>query len=343
MQRIGESRWSPLELCYWPEQGALPARGKEYPELGYKRLRDRPPKAQQQQQQPVARVIKRGGVIAKRGRSTALSALQEEQLRDLVDAAGRRVQPQTYMQRPDRIFNMDETGFQTECHERVLATTGAKHVFQSAASNSLGAATHAWPGVQRMAASCQLTGFVYAGKQLSHSALGAIHFYPQSSIILKKGTHMMDGRLFPKLFPKQIPGGVSRTNRALLVLGGHASRFSNNTKEAARVHGFDLVILPAQCTSFLQPWDQLFGSVKAHYQKLLGHADFLAGAEGFNPSPSQIISLVDTAMHYSVGFSMQPLQQAYEKTGLYPPNKDNIIAAATASMEGGKQQPAFEP
>ncbi|KAJ9534290.1 hypothetical protein QJQ45_007037 [Haematococcus lacustris] len=42
MQRIGESRWRPLELCYWPDQGALPAKGKEYPGLGYKRLRDRP-------------------------------------------------------------------------------------------------------------------------------------------------------------------------------------------------------------------------------------------------------------------------------------------------------------
>ncbi|KAJ9505630.1 hypothetical protein QJQ45_008486 [Haematococcus lacustris] len=47
--RIGESRWRPLELCYWQEQGALPAKGKEYPGLGYKRLRDKPPKAQEQQ------------------------------------------------------------------------------------------------------------------------------------------------------------------------------------------------------------------------------------------------------------------------------------------------------
>ncbi|KAJ9525091.1 hypothetical protein QJQ45_017350 [Haematococcus lacustris] len=48
MQRNGESKWRPLELCYWPEQGKLPAKGKEYPGLGYKRLRDKPPKAQQQ-------------------------------------------------------------------------------------------------------------------------------------------------------------------------------------------------------------------------------------------------------------------------------------------------------
>ncbi|KAJ9519151.1 hypothetical protein QJQ45_007713 [Haematococcus lacustris] len=32
-------------------QTALPAKGKEYPVLGYKRLRDKPPKAQQQHQQ----------------------------------------------------------------------------------------------------------------------------------------------------------------------------------------------------------------------------------------------------------------------------------------------------
>ncbi|KAJ9531053.1 hypothetical protein QJQ45_000932 [Haematococcus lacustris] len=51
MQRIGESKWRPLELCFWPEQRALPAKGKEYPGLGYNRLRDKPLKAQQQQQQ----------------------------------------------------------------------------------------------------------------------------------------------------------------------------------------------------------------------------------------------------------------------------------------------------
>ncbi|KAJ9518202.1 hypothetical protein QJQ45_010164 [Haematococcus lacustris] len=54
MQHIGESRWRLLELCHWPDQGALPAKGKEYPSLGYKRLRGKPPKAQQQQQPAAA-------------------------------------------------------------------------------------------------------------------------------------------------------------------------------------------------------------------------------------------------------------------------------------------------
>ncbi|KAJ9519534.1 hypothetical protein QJQ45_000631 [Haematococcus lacustris] len=49
LQRSGESKWRPLELCRWPHRGAAPAEGKEYPGLGFKKLRDRAPKAQAQQ------------------------------------------------------------------------------------------------------------------------------------------------------------------------------------------------------------------------------------------------------------------------------------------------------
>ncbi|KAJ9519245.1 hypothetical protein QJQ45_017910 [Haematococcus lacustris] len=64
MQRIGKSKWHPLELSWWPEQGALPAKGKEYPGLGYKRgpaqmealVRDKGADKPQPQPQPQAPV-----------------------------------------------------------------------------------------------------------------------------------------------------------------------------------------------------------------------------------------------------------------------------------------------
>ncbi|KAJ9532119.1 hypothetical protein QJQ45_003829 [Haematococcus lacustris] len=49
LQRAGESRWRPLELCRWQHRGRLPAQGKEYPALGFKQLRERAPKAKAQQ------------------------------------------------------------------------------------------------------------------------------------------------------------------------------------------------------------------------------------------------------------------------------------------------------
>ncbi|KAJ9524467.1 hypothetical protein QJQ45_019582 [Haematococcus lacustris] len=50
-----ESKWRPLELCRWPRRGRLPAKGKEYPALGFKKLQDRAPKALAEQ--PLAQLI----------------------------------------------------------------------------------------------------------------------------------------------------------------------------------------------------------------------------------------------------------------------------------------------
>ncbi|KAJ9519778.1 hypothetical protein QJQ45_013455 [Haematococcus lacustris] len=45
LQRAGESKWRPLELCRWKDRGTAPAEGKEHPGLGSKKLRDRAPAA----------------------------------------------------------------------------------------------------------------------------------------------------------------------------------------------------------------------------------------------------------------------------------------------------------
>ncbi|KAJ9508317.1 hypothetical protein QJQ45_011827 [Haematococcus lacustris] len=46
LQRIGESRQFPIELCQWDDLEALPAMGEEY-QQGYKRVNDRLPKGRQ--------------------------------------------------------------------------------------------------------------------------------------------------------------------------------------------------------------------------------------------------------------------------------------------------------
>ncbi|KAJ9529833.1 hypothetical protein QJQ45_022244 [Haematococcus lacustris] len=46
LQRIGESRQRPIELCRWDDLGALPPLGKEY-QQGYKLVNDRLPKGRQ--------------------------------------------------------------------------------------------------------------------------------------------------------------------------------------------------------------------------------------------------------------------------------------------------------
>ncbi|KAJ9512413.1 hypothetical protein QJQ45_012983 [Haematococcus lacustris] len=251
---------------------------------------------------------------------------------------------QTYLERPDRVFNADETGFQPQSNERVLAETGSKHVFQAAAANPKHSITCvAWGSADGQVLA---PNYINAGTMLTANALGGVRFFPNSAIILKPKTHMMDGSVFPKLLvsmAKQVPGGVSIRNRVLLILDGHASRFSADTKGTAAALGFDLLILPGQCTHFLQPWDQLFSSVKASHGKLVSGAAQLAGSGGFRPTLPQRISMIDSALHFSVGFSREPLKRAFAKTGLYPPNKEQLLAAAKASIQGGKGMATLAP
>ncbi|KAJ9506592.1 hypothetical protein QJQ45_004028 [Haematococcus lacustris] len=75
MERIRKSKWRPLEL-------ELPAKGKQYPELGYKRLRDKPPKAQQQQQQQQPMALRRAEQGALPAKGKEYPGLGYKRLRD---------------------------------------------------------------------------------------------------------------------------------------------------------------------------------------------------------------------------------------------------------------------
>ncbi|KAJ9532476.1 hypothetical protein QJQ45_010504 [Haematococcus lacustris] len=261
------------------------------------------------------RVISRGGTLPKQGRPTVLVPAEEKWLVSMVKGSQEQGQGVTKL------------------------ALLAKHVFQAAAANDKQSLTCvAWGSADGQVLA---PNYISAGTMLTADALGGVAFFPDSAIILKPGTHMMDGQLFPKLLvsmARQIPGGVSKRNRALLLLDGHGSRFSSETRDTAAALGFDMLIFPGQCTHFLQPWDQLFSSVKASHGKMVAGAAFHAGAEGFSPKLPQRISMVDSALHLSVGHSREPLKRAFAKTGLFPPNKKQMLEAAASSIKSGKQK-----
>jgi hypothetical protein len=60
-------------------------------------------------------------------------------------------------------------------------------------------------------------------------------------------------------------GGVSPTNRFLMVLDGHTSRVGDAAREQARRLGFDVLLMPGGMTAILQVMDQLFGAMKTDY------------------------------------------------------------------------------
>jgi hypothetical protein len=65
----------------------------------------------------------------------------------------------------------------------------------------------------------------------------------------------------------------------------------------------------------------------------VGHS----GEAELKPCLSQVISIVDAALYYSVGFSKASLAHTFHKTALFPPSKEQMLQTAKALTAEGKQ------
>jgi hypothetical protein len=256
----------------------------------------------------------------------------------------------TYRDNPSRIINLDETLYQLSMLDgkvivrrekgRARVVASPKHRMSMtivAAGNAKGEVL--------------APNYIYQGTYLTH-VLGATKHFSGLAVHASPASHMMTGAIFPlyiKQLKRQISGGVSPSNRVLLIFDGHASRKSTETAAAAKAMGYDILIMPPQCTDFLQPWDQVFGSFQAALRHLTGSTRTEAADRdcSYNPARAEPFSLADYAMHASVGAGDGKLQRAFAKTGLWPPCSAAATTAAdkttTAPGEaslGGSKHPA---
>jgi hypothetical protein len=224
---------------------------------------------------------------------------------------------------------------------------GAAHVYSAAAKYDKLSTTAI--AVSTAAGQVLPPVYISKGQYATHNVLQHCTRYPQSAIMYKPESHMVDGEVFIKLMEHLttiIPGGVGKDNRVLLILDGHSSRTSWGVKQRAFQLGFDLLLMPPNATHLLQPLDQVFNSVKARFGEVLQMAasDSVGRGEAeFNPPLSQLLGLVDYSIATTIGITPPkgptPLQHAFNKCGLWPPTKEGLLAAAAVSLSTDSRPP----
>lgn len=138
------------------------------------------------------------------------------------------------------------------------------------------------------------------------TCLGMVRNYKPENLLSTKTTYMQ-----PLKSVHRLPAGATKSTLD----------FSYDAVVEARKLGFDMFILPGNCTNFLQPWDQCFGAVKAHYSKL--YAAKIMEDQGDKPlCRSEWVGLVDHAMWNACSDSKDLLKNAFKKTGLWPPDRE---------------------
>lgn len=174
----------------------------------------------------------------------------------------------TYAQRPDRIGNADETGWQRQtAMEKGVMEKGTKASYRPVSESKESLTQFCWgtaegkvlPPMYILKGTCPTKNY------LQNTS------YAGSAVMMKAQSHFIDSDLMTKLLghlADTVPGGVSKKNRFLLILDGHESRMGLEFITKAKELGFDVVVFPGKCTHFLQPWDQCFGAVKQRYKTL---------------------------------------------------------------------------
>jgi hypothetical protein len=248
----------------------------------------------------------------------------------------------TFRQCPERIFNLEEAGLQRQAthNTRVVAARGQKTVFMPMDSNKESATMIA---IGSADGTVLPPAYIMKGKCLMSNYMGKCEHFPQSAVYMKPETHMMDGQVWIKFLQylsRQIPGGVSKKNMALLVVDGHESRISLEGIEEALALGFHVVVLPGNATHFMQPWDLCFGAFRRAYSRLFTERCSTSFKSKLD-RPTWI-SLVDSALYNT--FSKRPmrLKEAFQKAGLVPQSLEQTRTAAKATLEQEVPKPTVD-
>lgn len=123
-------------------------------------------------------------------------------------------------------------------------------------------------------------------------------------------------------FARSVPGGVSPTNRHLLIFDGHGSHVAVTTIEEARMLGIDLLTLLAHTSHKLQPLDvSVFFPFKTYFK--YERAAWMAKYPGIEIKKAELAELSSKSLQKAL--SSSNIIGGFKRTCIWPINLDALV------------------
>lgn len=223
--------------------------------------------------------------------------------------------------KPQNIYNVDETGFQTDIgSQRIFCRRGLRNPHKTVASST--------KTMYTVQVCCSAIGeflpmyIVFKGKHLYENWCNG---GPDNARYNCSPSGWMETEQFYEWFQKVFVSGTSQLDGAkLLIFDGHSSHISPQVVQLAVENNIELLCLPAHTSSILQPLDVgVFKTVKAAWRKCL--REYYDQTRYSNVDkrvfPSLLKRLVDQG-----SFSRGNAVSAFEACGIVPLNRSKITA-----------------
>ncbi|XP_050706357.1 tigger transposable element-derived protein 6-like [Eriocheir sinensis] len=219
------------------------------------------------------------------------------------------------MERPECIWNLDETGFPLDPSKaKTIGTKGAKTVRITSGSNRENIS---------VLATCCADGtsldplIIFKGKNMQSSWVGT-DALPETQYAVSESGWMT--RVIFEDFFKSFVEKTKDIRPILLILDGHLSHTSLATVELAKQENISIIKLPAHCTDLLQPLDvACFAPLKSYYDSALMRYVHQTGAR----APLQKRGFVNMLCQvWKEGLSPENIKAGFYATGIHPLNPE---------------------
>ena len=222
---------------------------------------------------------------------------------------------QTHSLTPDRIWNMDETGFQiTGRLQKVLARRGSRNVHKIQAGDSQQHVTL----VPTISAGGTYIPpmFIFKGVRVIPTLLqGAL----AGSVMAFTETGYMRENVF-RQYVEHFARSIPSVRPVLLMMDGHASHIDGDSVKFCHANGIILFALPPNTTHILQPAEIPFRKLKSEFDKACDHyRQINNGAQVTKETFAQVLSKA-----YLETYIPSAIIKAFAKTGTWPVNPEAI-------------------
>lgn len=229
--------------------------------------------------------------------------------------------------RPDRVWNMDESGFPTVPTkvQKLLAEKGSKRVGQMSTQER---GTNITVAVAVNAAGQKIPPF-FLFKSINHQSR-FMYLASKDSVSASNSSGWMQQKEFLLFMKHFIDRSHARKDSpTLLLLDNHTSHLSVQAIDLAIEHGITMLSFPPHCTHKMQPLDRgVFKVVKALYMEK--HAAWMKMNAGTEFELHHAPPLIEKSL--DEGATPHNIKKAFETTGVYELNphvfkNEDFIAA----------------
>ncbi|KAK3089055.1 hypothetical protein FSP39_000473 [Pinctada imbricata] len=256
-----------------------------------------------------------------------VSMSSEETIKEYIALLEKRVEELQWTEKPEAIWNMDETGFSKDSEkvaQKIISLKGVKNPYAQQVFSSehitVVACTNA-------AGRFMPSAIVYKDCMPDGKYADSV---PKDFLLTSSPSGYITRSIFDDWFSKVFLKNLGRERPMLLLMDNHETHLSPDSIDLAIQNNVEIMALPTHTSHFLQPLDQIFGVLKSTFGDIARSMGLIKS--DFVIRKNRFAQVLQYAMDKA--WSPHVVKESFRKTRISPVKYDAIDKSFVRKEKG---------